>query len=186
MDGYLGEIRAFAFNYQPDYWVPCNGQLLNISQFQALYAVLGNRYGGTYPNTFAVPDLRGYAIAGTNNSNQLGVKQGSESQVLSVATLPPHTHSFTPAYVTDSSIPPATAYSSTPSSGGSLFHLVANVTASTKGNVVPLYAAPTTAPVALSASAIAQSGNSANHENRQPLLAVNYMICTLGTYPTPE
>ena len=186
MDGYIGEIRAFAFNYAPDYWVPCNGQLLGISEFQALYAVLGNRYGGTYPNTFAVPDLRGYAIAGTDNTNQLGVKQGTESQGLSEATLPAHTHSYTPAYVTDTSIPPVTASSSTPSAGGYLYHLVANVTTSTKGTVVPMYVPPSVTPVALATQAIVQTGDSGNHENRQPLQAINYMICTIGAYPAPS
>lgn len=60
MDQYLGEIRLFAFkSFVPMYWVKCDGTILNVQQNQALYALIGNTYGGTVNQTFAVPDLTG-------------------------------------------------------------------------------------------------------------------------------
>ncbi|MEM7132602.1 MAG: tail fiber protein [Chloroflexota bacterium] len=59
MDPYLGQIQAFAFNYAPRGWAECNGQLLPIEQNQALYSLLGTRYGGDGRTTFALPNLQG-------------------------------------------------------------------------------------------------------------------------------
>lgn len=60
MDQMLGEIRLFAFSqYVPMYWLKCDGTVYNVQTNQALYALIGNTYGGTAPNTFAVPDLIG-------------------------------------------------------------------------------------------------------------------------------
>lgn len=58
-DPYIGEIRMVGFNFPPQGWVQCNGQLLPIMQNQALFALLGTTYGGDGRSTFAVPDLRG-------------------------------------------------------------------------------------------------------------------------------
>ncbi|MGO9275424.1 MAG: phage tail protein [Terriglobia bacterium] len=63
MEPYLGEIRAFGFNYAPQGWAQCNGQLMQISPYTALYALLGTTYGGDGQTNFALPDLRGSAIA---------------------------------------------------------------------------------------------------------------------------
>ena len=58
MDPYYGEIRLFAGNYAPRDWMYCEGQLLLIQQYSALYAVIGVTYGGDAKTTFALPDLR--------------------------------------------------------------------------------------------------------------------------------
>lgn len=58
-EGYIGEIRLFAGNYAPQGWAFCNGQVLAISQYNAVYALLGTTYGGDGKSTFALPDLRG-------------------------------------------------------------------------------------------------------------------------------
>lgn len=58
-DYYIGEVRLVAFNYAPPGWALCNGQVLPISQYQALFALIGNTYGGDGRSTFALPDLRG-------------------------------------------------------------------------------------------------------------------------------
>lgn len=59
MENYLGEICHFAFNFIPRGFIPCNGAIISINQYQAVYALLGNTYGGDGKQTFAVPDLRG-------------------------------------------------------------------------------------------------------------------------------
>lgn len=93
-DPYLGEIRMVAFNYAPQGWVQCNGQLLPVSQNQALYALLGNTYGGDGMSTFAVPDLRGrlaihpsQGAPGVPEINQ-GQKGGASSVVISPTNMP--------------------------------------------------------------------------------------------------
>jgi microcystin-dependent protein len=55
---YLGEIRAVGFTFAPVGWATCNGQLLAISEYDALYALLGTTYGGDGQNTFGVPNLQ--------------------------------------------------------------------------------------------------------------------------------
>ncbi|MCX8131149.1 MAG: tail fiber protein [Clostridia bacterium] len=59
MDPFLGQIQLFAFNFEPIGWVQCKGQILNIAQNQALFALIGNIYGGNGTTTFALPNLQG-------------------------------------------------------------------------------------------------------------------------------
>lgn len=59
MEAFIGEIRLFAFNYAPRNWAACQGQLLPISQNQALFALLGATYGGDGMETFGLPNLQG-------------------------------------------------------------------------------------------------------------------------------
>jgi microcystin-dependent protein len=66
MDFYLGQICYFAYTRSFDGWLPCDGRLLNIMQYQALYSLLGNAYGGDGRTTFALPDLRGRVAVGIN------------------------------------------------------------------------------------------------------------------------
>ncbi len=66
MDPFIGEIRAFGFNFAPRGWAQCDGQLMPISQNQALFALIGTTYGGDGRTTFALPNLRTSGIpAGT-------------------------------------------------------------------------------------------------------------------------
>jgi len=54
---FLGQIEIFAFDYAPLQWAQCNGQLLSITQNQALFSLLGTTYGGDGRTTFKLPDL---------------------------------------------------------------------------------------------------------------------------------
>lgn len=96
-DPFIGEIRTVAFNYAPEGWMLCNGQVLNVNAYQALYALLGNTYGGTYPTTFGIPDLQGRSVIGVGAGlnlpvTQPGVKVGAASTQLSIDQMPPHNH----------------------------------------------------------------------------------------------
>lgn len=66
MQPFLGQVEAFAFNYAPQNWLPCDGRLLSISQNTALYALLRNTYGGDGKSTFALPKLAPLSPAGPN------------------------------------------------------------------------------------------------------------------------
>ena len=65
-DPYLGEIRIFTYNFVPVGWLPCEGQTLNISQYNASYSLLGTQFGGDGVRTFMLPDLRGKVAVGVN------------------------------------------------------------------------------------------------------------------------
>lgn len=99
MDEYLGFIKLFTGNFAPVGWLQCNGQLLQISQYEALYSLLGTTYGGDGNSTFALPDLQNRVPAGASNTLAIGSKTGSANVMavgqgtLSEANLPPHTHS---------------------------------------------------------------------------------------------
>ena len=54
---YLGQIEAFAFNFAPAGWLPCDGRLLPINKNQALFALLGTTYGGNGVQNFGLPKL---------------------------------------------------------------------------------------------------------------------------------
>lgn len=59
MECYIGEVLLFAFNFAPQGFILCNGTLLNIVQYQPLYALIGTTYGGDGRTTFAVPNMLG-------------------------------------------------------------------------------------------------------------------------------
>ncbi|QNU67726.1 tail fiber protein [Ruminiclostridium herbifermentans] len=58
MDYYLGGIILLPYNFSISGWIACEGQILQISQNQALFSLIGNTYGGNGNTTFALPDLR--------------------------------------------------------------------------------------------------------------------------------
>lgn len=101
IDPFLGEIRLFAGNFAPRGWALCEGQLLAVSQYDALFSILGTTYGGDGETTFALPDLRGRVPVhpGTGpglSPWQLGQKRGAETTTLTVAQLPTHSHAVIP------------------------------------------------------------------------------------------
>lgn len=176
-DAFIGEIRIITWNWAPDGWLLCNGQLLNISQFQALFAILGNRFGGSIKNqNFQLPDLQGKAVAcygqGTGLTNRaFGATFGSESITLTTSQIPPHDH----ALFSGSSSAGPSAYVQTPATNTYIGHV--------PGTGQKSFVPQTTPQVSMSPSAISPVGNGAAHENRQPFLVMNYIICYDGEYP---
>jgi microcystin-dependent protein len=97
MEPFIGQIQAFGFNFAPRGWALCNGQLLAINSYQALFSLLGTTYGGDGRTTFALPDLRGRSIVGVGNGAGLspiswGERGGNESTTLSTQNLASHNH----------------------------------------------------------------------------------------------
>src|SRR5262249_3659539 len=94
---YIGEVRCFGFNFQPRGWAFCNGQLLQIAQFEALYALLGTIYGGDGVSTFGLPNLQGQIPMHWGNgpggfNTTIGQVQGSPTVTLTTAQIPAHNH----------------------------------------------------------------------------------------------
>ncbi len=97
MTPYIALIQAFGFDFPPQGWAQCNGQLLPINQNAALFSLLGTTYGGNGTTNFALPDLRGRNTRHFGNglglpSLQLGERSGSESRTLLSTNMPAHTH----------------------------------------------------------------------------------------------
>ncbi|PZX17837.1 microcystin-dependent protein [Breznakibacter xylanolyticus] len=172
-EAYLGTIVLFAGNYAPMGWMFCDGQILNINQYNALFSLLGTTYGGNGTTTFALPDLRGRVPAGPRQGNglipiNLGQALGSNTITLTTSQLPAHNHPLNAnASATGRNIVP------TPQNN----YLAPNQ--DTSGN----YAA--TADVQMNAQAIGIAGTAtpAPVNNMQPTLGLNYIICCQGLYP---
>jgi microcystin-dependent protein len=126
-DQYLGEIRAVAFTYPPYGWALCNGALLSISQYSALFALLGTTYGGNGQSTFGLPNLLGRCIVGAGQSTTgatyvQGQAAGIESTVLIASNLPSHAHSVSPpvSNALGTQADPTGAYLAQPNTGVSV------------------------------------------------------------------
>src|SRR6188472_426226 len=91
-DPFLSEIRIFSFNYAPQGWAQCNGQLLPINQNQALFSLLGTTYGGNGQTTFALPDIRGRVPMHVGGGLTLGERAGEQAHTLITSEMPAHTH----------------------------------------------------------------------------------------------
>lgn len=171
MEPFIGEIKLFAGNFAPRGWAFCDGQLLPINQWQALFSILGTMYGGDGRTTFALPDLRGRVPLhpGTGpglSTYSVGENGGAEQVALNVNQMPTHTHSLNANTNVGNNPNPA---------GASI--------ADTKGNDKD-YMKSGEVNTAMSAQSIGSTGGGQPHENRQPYLAVNYIIALQGIFPS--
>ena len=94
-DPFLGEIRLFGSNFAPRGWAFCDGQLLSISSYSALFALLGTTYGGDGRTTFSLPDLRGRIPVhpGTGPGlTRVSLGQNFGDEYLALGEMPAHTH----------------------------------------------------------------------------------------------
>lgn len=163
-DPYLGEIRQMSFSYPPRGWALCNGQLMQISQNQALYSLLGDKFGGDGKTTFALPDMRGRTPIHAGDGYELGQSGGEQMHALATAELPGHTHS------------------------------VAAQTSANGGQATPLenflgggnnaYATPNGNLQALRADTMTSTGGTQAHQNMQPYMTVSFCIATQGNFPS--
>lgn len=167
-DQYLGEIRLFAGNFAPVGWLMCNGQLLSISENDALFALIGTTYGGDGVSTFALPDLQGRVAmsAGrgrTGTTYVLGQAAGTETVTLITTQMPAHNHAPL------ASTAPATARA--PGNGVWAATEVAHYST----------AVPNTP---LAAQALMPNNGNQPHENMMPFVAMSYIIATQGVFPS--
>ncbi len=177
-DYYMGELRIMAFNFAPKNWAQCNGQLLAISQNQALFSLLGTTYGGNGTTTFALPDLRTLVPGHMGSGYTQGEVLGEYAHTLLQTEIPQHMHFLKADATHDGS---TNAY--IPAAGASLGQSYGKVSSgSTIG--FNLYS-PSLTPLSLMApQALGTAGGSQPHENRQPFLTVNICIALNGIFPS--
>jgi microcystin-dependent protein len=172
MQPFVGQVIAVGFNFPPVGWALCNGQLLSISDYAALFNLIGTTYGGNGQTNFAVPNLCGRSPLGQGTgpglpTAVLGQAAGTETVTLTSTQIAAHTH---PALASGN--PGTTA---TPG--------VSTVLANQSTADIKIYGTVTSL-VALAPGAISPAGGNLPHENRQPFNTVNYIISLFGIYPS--
>ena len=165
-DPFIGEIRAFGFNFPPRGWATCSGQILPIAQNTALFSLLGTTYGGNGQTTFALPDLRGRVPVhfgqGPGLSNVvLGQQAGSESVTLTSEQMPSHNHAIAASNGAAGASRPSNNF---PAAGGAY--------------------ATATDGTTMNAGMVRNTGGGQPHENRQPYLGLNICIALAGIFPS--
>ncbi len=169
MTPYIGEIRMFGGNFAPNGWLFCEGQLLPISENEALFQLIGTTYGGDGQSTFALPDLRsrvpihfGQGFGLTNRA--ISETGGVESVTLTAQQIPAHSHPMLASSQTATTEFPTGAV------------LAGSAAVDSFGSPVGLLAL---------ASTVSVTGGSQPHENMMPFLAINFIISLFGVFPSP-
>jgi len=159
---FLGEIKLISWNFPPKGWAFCNGALLQISQNQALYSVLGTTYGGDGRQTFGLPNLQGRTPIHTGGGHVLGEMGGEVSHTLNISEVPTHIHTAVAASVAGDSPIPTGNYLA---QADNMYGAAASLTAIQPGTVTAV-------------------GGSQAHNNMQPYLVLNFCIALQGIFPS--
>ena len=176
-DRTIGEILALAFagRIPPDGYLVCDGSLYSVKQYDALFKLIGTRFGGDGITNFAVPDLRGRAVVGANGA-AIGTAAGKSMVTLDESQMPMHRHGFVATTANGAGrgvVSPAGAFFATATFPVPVTKIFAPATAPT----VTLSTGPT--------RNIGWAGGSQPHNNMQPYLAVQYVIVSQGFFRTP-
>jgi len=173
MEPFLCEIKLFAGNYAPRGWAFCNGQILPISQYQAVFTILGYTYGGDGKTTFALPDLRGRVPIHTGASTgprarevRLGESSGSNDNTLTIGNLPKHNH-------------PVFANNQQGTSGNPTDNFPANSGASDKEYT-------DNSNTSMNHHMTGLVGGDLPVNNMQPYLGLNFIIALYGEFPSHD
>lgn len=175
-DYFVGEIRLFAGSYAPENWHLCDGSLVAINTYQALFSLIGTTYGGDGVTTFGLPDLRGRIPIsqgqGANlTSRTIGQNGGSETVALQAAQVGTHMHTMRTAGTT----------ATTPTLGSSV--MFANTVSTVTQYLKPGLGSAGGTAVNPVAATVSNAGNSAPHQNMMPTATLTYIIALNGTYP---
>jgi microcystin-dependent protein len=159
---FLGELKLMATSRVPNGWLRCEGQLLTISTNQQLFALLGTMYGGNGSTNFALPDLRGRAPRHIGSGNFQGQRLGAETQTVTQAQLPAHTHPVLASSAAGDQAVPTNRV------------LAASLNQ---------YRAPSDLTI-LHPASVPPVGGSQPHDNRSPYLVLQWLIAIQGVFPS--
>ena len=161
---FIGEIRMFGGNFAPAGWAFCNGQLMAISENEALFNLIGTTYGGDGQTTFGLPNLQSRVPIHTGSGFTLGQAGGEEQLTLTTNQIPAHGH----ALLADEN-------------SGTQLSPTNNVLAQSQNPMMYRAIAPT---VAMNANSVLPAGGNQPHDNMLPFLVVSFIIALSGIYPT--
>lgn len=178
MDEYIGIIKMFAGNFAPKGFMLCNGALLSIAQNQALFAILGTTYGGDGVTSFALPNLNGRIPLGAGSSNtgqkyNLGEAAGTTQNTILSQNLP--------SFVSQLKVARVNASSATPSASSSL--AITGIPNGREFSPLPSYTDGDPDTV-INAKSVSFAGQNLPVNNMPPYLAMNYIICVQGIFPS--
>lgn len=186
----------FGGNFAPRGWALCNGQLLPISQNNALFALLGTIYGGDGISNFQLPNLQGRLPMHWGNGPGLtprviGEMAGTENTSLLSSNLPPHTHTavFTPsggpaqvnvtATVGGLQVAAGNMLGQSPAAGPTQAPLYAPPDSPVSGQLAGVSGGSGGGSVA-----VGSTGNGLPVGIMQPYLAVTFIIALSGIFPS--
>jgi microcystin-dependent protein len=178
---FIGEIKLFGFNFAPRGYATCSGQLLGISQYTALFSLLGTNFGGNGQTTFGLPNLNGRVAIGMGQSQGtsdyvIGQAAGAESCTLTINQMPAHNHPATGISVNQ----PVGASND---DAGAANNYIANST-SAMGDFFGTTASTDVLANAKVSGATAIIGGSQPFSILQPYLTINYSIALEGIFPS--
>ncbi|MFC4763152.1 phage tail protein [Dyella koreensis] len=161
---FLGQVMPVAFNFAPKGFAFCNGQLLPISQNQALFALLGTYYGGNGTTNFQLPNLQSRTPVGSTNGADIGQIGGVENVTLQTSQIPGHNHTF-----------------SATTDAGTTRIPAGNVLLGTAG-AQKVYGSSGGAQIPL--NVLDNAGQTLPHPNLQPYTVLNFCIALNGVFPS--
>ncbi|MGA3049801.1 MAG: tail fiber protein [Terracidiphilus sp.] len=173
---FLGEIRTVGFNFAPTGWALCNGQTLSISQYTALFSLLGTTYGGNGTTTFNLPNLQSRVPIHQGQGAGLspyviGQNGGVENVTLLSNQMPLHNHNVNVNSQNGNQSNPSGMILAVGNTGGREPAVTLDYTnAAATGTLAP--------------TAVSQSGGNVPHPNIQPYLTVNFIIALVGIFPS--
>lgn len=202
MDVFMGTIMPFGFDYPPVDWVACNGQVLPVSQNNALFALIGTFYGGDGRATFGVPDLRGRMPIGFGTgpglpNYVLGEKDGSPSVILTSSQMPTHSHTVlaNPGNPHASGNLQVTVQAAGTASNPATIPTTTNNVLGASGTgqqAAAIWSDALTQPVDMAGVAIntnatvGTAGNNLPVETMNPYLALNFCMAVNGIFPSRQ
>ncbi|MGV0828113.1 phage tail protein [Empedobacter brevis] len=189
-EAYIGEVRLFAGNFDPRNWAFCHGQLIAIRQNTALFSILGTTYGGDGRVTFGLPDFRNHVGMGVGqgpglSARVLGETGGEKNVTLLTHEMPSHIHEVVLSDEPKLKVSSSPATQTTPITGSSIAQpgfLVNGSFAPTMGGNLEEPAVELNANIDMKLRTQV-SGGSIAHNNMQPYIGMNYVICLYGIFP---
>jgi len=186
MEPFIGQIQPFGFNFPPRGWMLCQGQLLPIASYTALFSLLGTTFGGDGRTTFGLPDLRGRSMVGVGSGPGLdtitwGERGGKYMETLQVAHMPSHNHTLTngAAKVTVASVD---STNESPETGA------AEASLGTGGTMTNIYRENAASASSLGGVSISGSSNlnggGQSFNIRNPFLGIYMSIAVQGIFPS--
>ena len=160
---FIGEIKLLGYGWAPVGWALCDGSLLQISQYEALFSLIGTTYGGDGQTTFALPDLRSRAPMHPGNGHAVAEMGGTETVTLNANQIPAHSHLAQASNAGAANGPAASVWANSPA----------------------LQFAPASSTLTpMNKGVMAAAGSGQPQDNLLPYLAVNFVIALEGIYPT--